>query len=570
MPESFCELEKSPVDGEIMEPLETVLHYHDRTKHHFNRFAASLGYLDWATQPDPFRRFEGAPLFPLSLTLVAPQVAYDDLFTVGAVPSQPVSFQVISKFFELSLALSAWKQFGQSRWALRINPSSGNLHPTEGYAVIDSIEGLHVAPGVYHYAPREHALELRAELERSVWSQLMDAFPAQSFLVGLTSIHWREAWKYGERSFRYCQHDVGHAFAALSLAAALHGWTLQWLRDISDDDVATILGLHREADFENAEHESPDLLAVVIPSSLFDVESVECTLPAAALQSMTQQKWRGKSNRLSATHVDWEIIAQVESATKKKSDNLDPGGSVPPSFPIALTRSDVRPSPNAATIIRQRRSAVDFDGKTYLDAESVFLILDRTLPRLDRPPWNSLGPPVCIDLALFVHRVHGLSPGLYYLVRDPARLETLRKSTTPDFDWAKPDTCPNHLPLYRLTAGDARELAAQLSCQQNIAGDSAFSCGMIAEFQSNLSKFGPWFYRRLFWETGVIGQILYLEAEAAGVRGTGIGCFFDDPVHETLGLRGHDFQSLYHFTIGGPVEDLRLMTWPPYSKQKED
>lgn len=553
-----------------MGPLETVLHYHDRTKHHFDRFAASLGYLDWATQPDPFRRFEGAPPFPLSLTPDDPQVAYDDLFTMGAVSSQPVSFQTISKFFELSLALSAWKQFGQSRWALRVNPSSGNLHPTEGYAILNSLDGLHGAPGVYHYAPREHALELRAELERPAWSQLMEAFPPQSFLIGLTSIHWREAWKYGERAFRYCQHDVGHAFAAVSLAAAVQGWTLHWLRDVSDHIVSTILGLNREADFENAEHESPDLLAVVIPSSPLDVESVVCNVSADAIQSMANQKWHGKANRLSATHVDWEIIAQVESAAIKTSDDLNAKESVPLSFPIALARSDARPSSNAATIIRQRRSAVDFDGKTYLEADQFYLILDRTLPRLDRLPWNSLGAPVCVDLALFVHRVHGLSPGLYYLVRDPARLDTLRKKTAADFDWSKPDDCPEHLPLYRLVSGDARELAAQLSCQQIIAGDSAFSCGMIAEFQSNLSKFGPWFYRRLFWETGVIGQILYLEAEAAGVRGTGIGCFFDDPVHETLGLRGHDFQSLYHFTIGGPEEDLRLMTWPPYSKRNED
>ena len=29
--------------------------------------------------------------------------------------------------------------------------------------------------------------------------------------MALTSITWREAWKYGERAFRYCNHDVGHA-----------------------------------------------------------------------------------------------------------------------------------------------------------------------------------------------------------------------------------------------------------------------------------------------------------------------------------------------------------------------
>ena len=31
---------------------EVVVAYHERTKHHFHRYSASLGYMDWATQPD--------------------------------------------------------------------------------------------------------------------------------------------------------------------------------------------------------------------------------------------------------------------------------------------------------------------------------------------------------------------------------------------------------------------------------------------------------------------------------------------------------------------------------------
>jgi hypothetical protein len=58
--------------------------------------------------------------------------------------------------------------------------------------------------------------------------------------------------------------------------------------------------------------------------------------------------------------------------------------------------------------------------------------------------------------------------------------------------------------------------------------------------------------------------VLYLEAEAHGVRGTGIGCFYDDAVHDTLGLSGHAWQSLYHFSMGVPVDDPRLSTSPGY------
>ena len=98
----------------------------------------------------------------------------------------------------------------------------------------------------------------------------------------------------------------------------------------------------------------------------------------------------------------------------------------------------------------------------------------------------------------------------------------------------------------RLARGDARSLAARISCDQDIAADGFFSLGMLADFGASLQTFGPSFYRHLFWETGMVGQVLYLEAEAAGARATGIGCFYDDPLHDVLGLHGHAFQSLYY------------------------
>ena len=89
-----------------------------------------------------------------------------------------------------------------------------------------------------------------------------------------------------------------------------------------------------------------------------------------------------------------------------------------------------------------------------------------------------------------------------------------------------------------------------MSCDQDIAADGFFSLGMLAELRREPRRHGPSFYRHLFWETGFLGQMLYLEAEAAGARATGIGCFYDDPVHETLGLQGHACQSLYHLRSG--------------------
>ncbi len=215
---------------------------------------------------------------------------------------------------------------------------------------------------------------------------------------------------------------------------------------------------------------------------------------------------------------------------------------------------------SAAQIIRRRRSLLACDGTTSIPAQRFYRMLERVMPWPgDAMPWEP-----AIHFGLFVHRVDGIEPGLYALARNPAKVEKLRHAMHARFSWETPEGCPAALPLFLLERGDARVLATQVSCRQDIAGDGAFSLGMLAEYRAALAAHGPWFYRRLFWEAGAIGQVLYLEAEAAGVRATGIGCFFDDPVHEVFGLRDLEFQSLYHFTVGGPVDDPRLTTLPPY------
>ena len=218
----------------------------------------------------------------------------------------------------------------------------------------------------------------------------------------------------------------------------------------------------------------------------------------------------------------------------------------------------------AGEIIRQRRSLLACDGKTSISAERFYRMLSRTMP----VPWDAIPWKPAIHFGLFVHRVAGIDPGLYALGRDPGKLEKLKASMHAHFAWEAPPGCPHELPLFLLERGDARGLATQVSCRQDIAGDGAFSLGMLAEYKAALVANGPSFYRRLFWEAGAIGQVLYLEAEAAGVRSTGIGCFFDDPVHQVFGFRDLEFQSLYHFTVGGYIDDPRLTTLPPYGRER--
>ena len=537
-----------------------VEHYHDGTKHHFNRFARSLGYLDWASQPHPFRGFAGAPVFPL---YPAPSVdangytprpiTFDALRDSSRVVVEPLTAAAIGDVLRHALGLSAWKQFRTSRWSLRVNPSSGNLHPTEAYVVCGALRGLADLPAVYHYAADRHALELRCTFDEKAWFSECGG-RTDVLLVALTSIHWRESWKYGERAFRYCQHDLGHAIAAVAIGAALVGWRAALLPMWAHRSIASLTGIDRAEDFVDAEREEPGCLIAIAAAGAVDALTHGGERLVAAVPNGT---WFGRASQLSEDHIQWTFIDEVARATEAPpvphSAALEP-----PHFP---SRASVDRQLDARAIILQRRSALAFDGQSSIGRDAFFNILSRVMPGRDAA-WNILWWAPHIHLAIFVHRVDDVASGLYLLARDPEALDRLKQASGRQFLWEAAHDDPSFICL---TRGDGRDLAARLSCDQEIAADGFFSLGMIADFSASLDAYGAWFYRNLFWECGAVGQALYLEAEAAGGRATGIGCFYDDPVHDVLGLQGHAFQSLYHFAVGKPVDDVRLTSEPGYA-----
>jgi nitroreductase len=519
-----------------MNPLRA---YHEASKHHPHRYAPGPGGLDWASQPDPFRRYEGAPGLDLPLLEEDLPPRWDDILS-GRIPPAPLCLENLAVVLQLSLGLSAWKTFDANRWALRCNPSSGNLHPTEAYLVTAELPGL--PAGVYHYRPDLHALEQRACLSIT---------PPAGALIALTGIHWREAWKYGMRAFRYCQHDCGHALGALAYAAATLGWQAQRLSNWSDNEIAALTGIARDEDFIDAESEAPEALIWIGTGDAPRSEDL--------LALIAKAQWAGRANALSPYHVDWPEIPQVATASSQPAATAEAVVTQPmlPALPST--------EPWAATqLIRQRRSAQAFDGCTDLSRNAFLRMLDALLPRAGLAPWSVLPQEPQVHPVFFVHRVEGLAPGIYCLPRSPRAAMELRNALRPDWLWEHLPDCPEHLPLFLLAQLDVADFAAAVSCHQDIAADSAFSLAMLARFDDIDAAHG-WRYRQRFWEAGLLGQVLYLEAEAAGVQGTGIGCYFDDEVHRALGVDTQRFQDIYHFTVGTAVIDTRLDTEPAYA-----
>lgn len=541
-----------------------VQDYHQRTKHHFEGYAKGPETLDWDAQPAPFRHFKGVLVVRLprlsELATDAPlYTALQRPFAqLGQQSPLAPSLESLGAWLQLSLGITAWKGYGPDRWAVRANPSSGNLHPTEAYVLVQGFAGL--SDGLYHYEPQQHQLELRAEYSAS-------AVANPQLAVILTSVMWREQWKYGERAFRYCQLDAGHAQGALRYAAAALGWTLAEQTHLGTATLARLTGVDRLEEFPARRHPETEREEAEILLALGLDGHRPTPLDAQELRALADQaQWQGVASSIDPYPMyQWPPVAAVAQASRSEDqpyfDTPALAAELPPQYPDSLPLVGQQA---IQQLIIQRRSAQRFDPDYVLSAEGFRVLLARLQPSAS-VPWDTLSHPPRIALLAFVMNVEGLEPGIYLIPRHPDLWADLQPHLSNQY---QPEPVPGFDGLLRLMTAEPlaiKRLSRSAHCHQDIAGGSCLTLGMLARFATTLEQEGPSAYRALYREAGLIGQLLYLEAEAQQIRGTGIGCFFDDPVHTLVGLEGMSWQSLYHFTLGLPIVDSRIETTPAYT-----
>jgi len=514
--------------------LQTVFHYHETTKHSQKRYAKSLGYMDWATQPDPFRIYKGTKSITLPLSFNNPTPPYSLLDE--DLPSAPLRKESISQLLQFSLGIAAWKSSGGNSWAVRCNASSGNLHPTESYLILPPMME-NTKSTVSHYAPKNHALEILAEFDTDFFDTLED----DSFFIVLSSIAWREAWKYGERAFRYVQLDAGHAWQTLVVSAKMLGWKITRVDNVSDEHIAKIIGLDQENRF--FEDEKPDMLLLV------SKEESSPSLDVTPLVDSLPGQYEGIANKLSPSMYEWEIIDKVEQATSLMQI---------PQTQTKRCKVTREPSSESKEVVFNRRSIHVMDKeKSKISKEEFHALLKSVDCSLD-------GKENAAHLAIFVHRVEEYAQGLYLHVRNQKDFNDFKKEFHDTFLWKKTD----FKNLYLLEIADFTKASKIISCNQDIASDGAFSLGMICRYSEGLLQYNAHRYKELYWECGMIGQQLYLEATSLGLNGTGIGCFLDDLMNvNVLGLKNNIYQSMYHFTVGVGYVDSRIETIPAYTNR---
>lgn len=490
--------------------------YHEFTKHSTQSLSRSQHVLDWENMPDPFRHYDGVPVLDLPADPPSPQIPALELLqgTYGAALAADGSTFLSHLLFH-SAAISASKRAPSGyKYALRVNPSSGNLHPTEFHFLVRGLK--HWPDGLYHYRPSSHMVEQRATGD----FELKVAGGSAPIVFILTSITWREAWKYSNRAYRYCLHDMGHAWQSLALAGLAAGCDSFAVGHFPDDEVARFCRLN--------EDERPMLIVKLYGGAI----------PARDPVGGDTVWFGGQANQLSSDEITYSLIDEMHGATKLKASEC---GSISEAKPATIGPnkgfSTVElPSPVSSTqafgeVARKRRSALDFQGGT---ASMSLAQLSAILAAAAQPFFADFAGTRFIQLYLYAHRVDGLHPGVYRY-------------------W------PEHAQLEQIRSGDQRIAAAGLSLGQDLAGNACVAFSMIADIDRAARFHGDRGYRYVHFEAGAIGQRLYLAAEALGLGATGIGAFFDDEVHCYFDLAAEQGQVVYHFAIGYPVPDLRLM-----------
>ncbi len=159
-------------------------------------------------------------------------------------------------FAEQSMQLN---QVGQLCWAaqgitntrgFRATPSAGALYPLEVLVVSGNVHNLE--PGVYHYNPKQHALDylnnidVRPDLSRAALNQRSVQWAPVDIVIG--AVYQRTRAKYGDRAIRYIHMEAGHAAQNIYLQAVALGLNTVSIGAFRNDQLKKVLQLVQDVE----------------------------------------------------------------------------------------------------------------------------------------------------------------------------------------------------------------------------------------------------------------------------------------------------------------------------------
>ncbi|MBD2520934.1 SagB/ThcOx family dehydrogenase [Nostoc sp. FACHB-133] len=404
--------------------------YHEATKHSYLSVQLDPNYVDASTQPSAFKVY---PKFyrRVKLNLNNP----------------------VHSFISLTSAITLEKVYKDGPYKLRVNPSAGALYPTEVYVQVRGIEGM--IDGIYHLEVENNCLTLIYELiDDGLENYIIPGKCINGFIFLISCVYYRSSWKYQNRSIRYCFLDSGHHLGAIAASAFLHNRDIQLIFDFDK------LALNSDLGFENKEF----ITACAMSGEVQDKKIRRLRLKVPFVSGTDYFE----SNQFI------EDGYQATTLQNSRQQQLEY-----PQFDFDKEKF--------SQVVWDRRSIRRFR-KEFISQEDYLYVVQQLQQSIPTENYEE------IEIYSVVHRVEGMTPGLY-------------KGT------------------YLVKTGNFSEKTGYLCINQAIAKDSAVTLFFVSDYLN---------YQTAMQIAGFLGQRLYLTSNYLGIQCSGIGAYYDDETQELL------------------------------------
>ncbi|WP_226004677.1 SagB/ThcOx family dehydrogenase [Natrinema salinisoli] len=517
-----------------------ALDYHDRTKHS-PRTVREAGYgLDFDNKPRPYKEYVDRPKRPLADRIRPPQqpaLAAIAESTPDGTPTRdrhPDRETVTNLCYYAAGITKRITKRGRSL-LFRAAATTGALYHVDLYVVCGDLEGpggsgtprTDLEAGVYHFDPRTLSLDVLREgdyrgvlASASADEGVADA--PLSFVA--TSTWWRNAWKYGDRTFRHAFWDSGTTLANLLAVAHALDYRAEIVTGFADRPVADLLGLEpeREAPLELVPIGTGDS---VPESDRDDLEAIDhATEPLSPTEKSfptIHEAWSAGTLESGAMAKSWRSERPAAPIGTREHGDGDRIALEPVDDETASSR------PIHETI-RRRGSCREYD-RDSISFRKLSTVLDRAVRGVPMDIRRQRDPPLSfVDPYLVVTAVEGLEAGTYRY--HPAAGE-----------------------LERLRAGEFRSEAGHLAIDQRLAADAAACIYFLTDLEDIVDALGDRGYRVAQLEASLTAGRLYLGTYAhRDLGGTGL-TFYDDAVSDFFAPRAAGQTPIFLYTIGRPA-----------------
>ncbi|QIZ37405.1 SagB family peptide dehydrogenase [Saccharopolyspora sp. ASAGF58] len=414
-----------------------------------------------------------------------------------------------------------------ARNSLRPVPSGGSRFPAELYLVSAPDSG--VAPGVHHYDAAHHALVAVREGDWTVELAAGLGLPGTraSLTVLVSAFFWKNAFKYGDLTYRLCGLDCGVLVGQLLEVVARYQLQARVSYQFVDDDVDRLLRL------------DPMRESVYAAITIGELEESDAA-PSDSGTRLTDDVLVSRTGGSSVSEPDWSLDLLPLQARVHRASRLPDrtslgaaGAKQPVTASGVLSRATLslpRHRIDLLSGLSARRSSMGYFTPADMSLEALSALLaaaaqgySNDLDQRQRSMQHTI-------LFCAVNRVSGVDPGVYRY---------------------RPASADDEAGLELVRAGDiGDELQESLLIRLFNLTHANLCVYPVGDYGAGFEVYGDRWFRMQNMEGGIMTQRLYLAAAALGLRCHASLGYDVRRTNRLLGVDGTGLTSLIQVMIG--------------------